>query len=743
MTQALNTQKSDTFDRKWSDIVRTISSVIRLEGVDRKKWNDSFSDVYALCMPYPVSYADTLNNYLEKFFEQHVLNIKYELDSCHRIHLLNQYSTQWNMFNDGVRYLNSLFSALNSRNAKKGMFDSRQANRLLLSLYGLLGDESKLEVSSMALKCWKEKLIIPLNERLTEAVIFEMQNDRQEVTYRTQIHDLVKSYIEVEAWQVMGQLFYYTHNLEESLLRAERDNYRNEAAARISDSSSTIGDYIQWAHRQLKTARDFGRQYLHAGTQIKLCREIEDRLLVDYLDRLKDEAVHLINKQDFEQLSVMYRLFKDVPEGLSGISDHLQTYYTEQGMNVIHKLKTSKNYQDYITNFLRIHTRYLEITTEYFSADSYSKEAMDHSLEKIVNSPEFTCDGAKAAEILAKQCDAILRKGSKIVSEAEVDERLTQLVTIFSYVDGKDIFLRFYSRNLANRLINSTYISQDSEENMIQKLKACCGYSYTNKLQRMLQDIRISEDLRIKFQLKAGEKNILKVLVLQSGSWPIQRRTAPSFQLPEDLTPLLMGFENFYHSQFSGRTLQWLHYRSTMEVSMTYLKNVHVVVATTYQASILLLFNKQDKVTLEDIMQLYCLPEEDVTRTLASLVESKILQEESQLGGTEYLLNMNYSNKHFKFKIASTMLKDTASDRNNVHHSINEDRKIFLQAAIVRIMKARKAQTHNQLISEVVEQSKSRFQPNISIIKKCIELLMEKQYLVRAEEDKTLYRYCA
>ena len=126
----------------------------------------------------------------------------------------------------------------------------------------------------------------------------------------------------------MGQLFYYTHNLEDAVLRAERDNYRNEAAARISDPNSTIGDYIQWAHRQLRTARDFGRQYLHAGTQIKLCREIEDRLLVDYLDRLKDEAVHLINKEDFEQLSVMYRLFKDVPEGLSGISEHLQKYVT-------------------------------------------------------------------------------------------------------------------------------------------------------------------------------------------------------------------------------------------------------------------------------------------------------------------------------------------------------------------------------------------------------------------------------
>ena len=231
--------------------------------------------------------------------------------------------------------------------------------------------------------------------------------------------------------------------------------------------------------------------------------------------------------------------------------------------------------------------------------------------------------------------------------------------------------------------------------------------------------------------------------MLQSGSWPIQKRTAPTFQLPEDLTPLLAGYEKFYHSIFTGRTLQWLHYRSTMEVSMTYLKNVHVVIATTYQASILLLFNKLDQITSDDAVQQYCLPLEDVTRTLTSLVEAKLLVEVSLDEGPLYMLNLNYSNKHYKFKIANTMLKDTPSDRSNVHHSINEDRKIFIQAAIVRIMKARKARTHNELISEVVEQSKNRFQPNISLIKKCIEMLMEKQYLERSEEDKNLYRYCA
>ena len=79
-----NIPNPEKFDKKWSDICQTISKVVQLESVGRKKWNDSFSDVYALCTPYPYSYADKLNESLEHFFIQHVQNTRSRLDSCQR-----------------------------------------------------------------------------------------------------------------------------------------------------------------------------------------------------------------------------------------------------------------------------------------------------------------------------------------------------------------------------------------------------------------------------------------------------------------------------------------------------------------------------------------------------------------------------------------------------------------------------------------------------------------------------------
>jgi len=40
--------------------------------------------------------------------------------------------------------------------------------------------------------------------------------------------------------------------------------------------------------------------------------------------------------------------------------------------------------------------------------------------------------------------------------------------------DDKDVFQKFYSRNLAKRLIHQLSVSMDAEEGMINRLKVSC-----------------------------------------------------------------------------------------------------------------------------------------------------------------------------------------------------------------------------------------------------------------------------
>jgi cullin 2 len=75
-------------------------------------------------------------------------------------------------------------------------------------------------------------------------------------------------------------------------------------------------------------------------------------------------------------------------------------------------------------------------------------------------------------------------------TESEIEDKLSACITIFKYIDDKDVFQKFYAKMLAKRLIHSQSVSMDAEEAMINKLKQACGYEFTSKLHRMFTDIK-------------------------------------------------------------------------------------------------------------------------------------------------------------------------------------------------------------------------------------------------------------
>ena len=75
--------------------------------------------------------------------------------------------------------------------------------------------------------------------------------------------------------------------------------------------------------------------------------------------------------------------------------------------------------------------------------------------------------------------------------------------------------------------------------------------------------------------------------------------------------------------------------------------------------------------------------------------------------------------------------------------SVEEDRRLYLQATIVRVMKTRKDMNHTELMTAVIEQAKNRFIPSVPMIKRCIEQLIEKQFIGRGEFDRDHYVYIA
>lgn len=49
----------------------------------------------------------------------------------------------------------------------------------------------------------------------------------------------------------------------------------------------------------------------------------------------------------------------------------------------------------------------------------------------------------KPPEFLARYCDFLLKNSSKNTEEAELEDTLNQVMVLFKYVEGKDVFQKF------------------------------------------------------------------------------------------------------------------------------------------------------------------------------------------------------------------------------------------------------------------------------------------------------------
>lgn len=108
-----------------------------------------------------------------------------------------------------------------------------------------------------------------------------------------------------------------------------------------------------------------------------------------------------------------------------------------------------------------------------------------------------------------------------------------------------------------------------------------------------------------------------------------------------------------------------------------------------------------------------------------------------------FVLNRKFSSKRLKVNINVSSSSSVKKEAKENTQEIDEDRKMAIQACIVRVMKSRKSLQHAQLISEVVTQLSSRFKPRIPLIKRNIDILIEKEYLEREQNRKDFYLYKA
>ncbi|XP_066300751.1 cullin-1 [Branchiostoma lanceolatum] len=752
-------------DQIWDDLKAGIEQVYRRQTMAKPRYMELYTHVYNYCTSVHqsqgrVSSAKSkkggqptggaqfvgleLYRRLKEFLKNYLINLLKDGVDLMDEDVLHFYTKQWEDYQFSSKVLNGVCAYLNRHWVRRECDEGRKG------IY---------EIYSLALVIWREHLFKPLNKQVTNAVLKLIERERNGETINTRlISGVIQCYVELglnedDLLAKGPTLTVYKDSFENHFLSDTERFYTNESSDFLRQNPVT--EYMKKAEQRLQEEQRRVQVYLHESTHDELAKKCEHVLIEKHLEIFHAEFQNLLDADKNEDLGRMYSLVSRIQDGLGELRNLLEQHIHNQGLAAIEKCgETAVNDPKvYVQTILEVHKKYNALVLTAFNNDSGFVASLDKACGRFINNNAVTRmaqSSSKSPELLARYCDSLLKKSSKNPEEAELEDTLNQVMIVFKYIEDKDVFQKFYAKMLAKRLVQHNSASDDAEASMISKLKQACGFEYTSKLQRMFQDIGVSKDLNEQFKKhleKSGEPLDVdfSIQVLSSGSWPFQQ--GASFTLPSELERSFQRFTTFYSSQHSGRKLMWLYHMSKGELVTNCFKNRYTLQASTFQMSVLLQFNQADSYTVQQLHEHTQLKMDILQQVLAILLKAKLLvsedQEEELKSESVVSLFLGYKNKKLRVNINVPMKTEQKQEQETTHKHIEEDRKLLIQAAIVRIMKMRKVLKHQQLLGEVLTQLSSRFKPRVPVIKKCIDILIEKEYLERVDGEKDTYSYLA
>lgn len=708
---------------------------------------------------------EILKTYLEKYSNELIS----EANDLSEDDLLAYYNLCWDNFQFSNKVLDGICNYL---------------NRFWVRSKVSQGRRGYYEVYQLGLAIWRDVFLVKVGDRVTKAILRLIEKERRGATINTRlISGVLKSYCELGTVEdEMTQktpsqsLEIYRAHFEGKFIEETRDYYARESSTFICDHPMV--QYMSRVEEQLADEQRRVCSYLNNSSEPRLIETCEEVLIKNHLDAFHQEFQTMLGDGKHVNLSLIYRLVSRVNNGLSKLKIILEDHIREKGSAKIEKCGPAA-LQDpalFVDTILEVHQYFNDLIKRSFENDAHFVTANDKACEKFINNnnvSKLSDSASKPSELIAKYCDIILKKSSRNPEDAELEEKLKQVIVVFRYLVDKDVFQKFYTKFFGRRLIHGTSSSDDAEMSMISKLRDACGYEYTSKLQRMYQDIAVvskEQNEKFKEQLKAEGGTLdydLYVQILTSGSWPLQQNAQMYIALPPELTEGVKKFEKYYYSKFNGRRLNWVTQSSKGELHAHCFKNIHVFTASTIQIAILMQYNYADSYKVSELTEKLKVDLDILKQVLAILIKAKLVHDdaaghnndnpmnEPEDSGTRdsvenrltpettIALHLGYKNKKTRVNINVPLKAEIKQEQEKTHKNIEEDRKLLIQASIVRIMKTRKSLNHQHLMVEVLNQLSSRFKPSVPIIKRCIDILIEKEYLQRDQTTRDTYNYVA
>jgi cullin 1 len=627
--------------------------------------------------------GEDLYRRLNEYLRRHLTGVHTEMVKHVDEALLTFYIKEWKRYTTAGTYNNHLFRYLNRHWVKREMDE---------------GKKDIYDIYTLHLVRWKEDMFGSTQNAVMEAVLRLVEKQRNgETIEQSKIKSVVDSFVSLgidDQDSTKTTLDVYRKHFEEPFLEATKVYYEKESAEFLAVNS--VVDYMKKAERRLDEEKERVPLYLLQEIMTPLMKTCEAALIAKHANVLRDEFQILLDNDREEDMARMYKLLARIPEGLDPLRAKFEAHVRSCGLMAVEKAASQGEAVDpksYVDALLEVNIRYSALVQKAFGGESEFVRSLDNACREYVNRNKVCQkNSAKSPELLSKHADNVLKRSQKSSEEDDMEKLLNQVMTIFKYIEDKDVFQKFYSKMLAKRLVNGTSASGDAETSMISKLKDASGFEYTNKLQRMFQDMQTSKDLNKSYEeylangVSTDESIGTSFQILGAGFWPLQAPTT-TFAPPALLVKQYERFTHFYADKHGGRKLTWLWNLCKGEIRANYIKSSKVPYTfqvSTYQMAILLLFNDSDTVTYDDIASTTILAKETLDPSIAIMLKAKVLTaspEGKTEPGTTYSLNYNFKNKKLKVNLNIAIKSEQKQEAEDTHKTIEEDRKMLMQVS--------------------------------------------------------------
>jgi cullin 1 len=97
------------------------------------------------------------------------------------------------------------------------------------------------------------------------------------------------------------------------------------------------------------------------------------------------------------------------------------------------------------------------------------------------------------------------------------------------------------------------------------------------------------------------------------------------FVIPPEILSTYDRFSKYYQTKHSGRKLTWLWNYSKNELRTNYLNQKYILMTSAYQMAVLLQYNQNDTMNLQELGNATAISKEILSQVLAVLVKAKVL----------------------------------------------------------------------------------------------------------------------